>query len=283
MPSKKKKPLSTAELLKRNQKSVEEVADDDWEDAAAILAREQRAADEAAAVEAEAARQTKANGMPPLPNSRNLDGNDTKSQPRSQAPRKESQGKKAKERREKREAGERAQAAAAMRAAFDRNAKPDGLPVPSAADSARARALRERREQQRSASDAAKAAEAEKPILAEASPSDSNRQQPDETLEDWHAIDSGGFARSSVGFHPGVSCDRTGANPIVGQRYQLREEHLDVRVHPYGFDVCEMAFVQMRKQEQATFEAIAPTHFASDDCPLLRPLRPHFAYTASGL
>jgi len=120
-------------------------------------------------------------------------------------------------------------------------------------------------------------------ILREATPSETNQQFPDETLEDWHAVGDGGFARTRLGFHPGVSCDRSGKIPIVGMRFQLALIHLDPRVHPYGYDVCEEAWCEMPAAEQAQFSRIPPTHFASDESPLLQPLRRHFAYESSGL
>ena len=32
----------------------------------------------------------------------------------------------------------------------------------------------------------------------------------------------------AVGYHPGVTCDLSGQNPITGNRYKLRNENYDV-------------------------------------------------------
>ena len=110
-----------------------------------------------------------------------------------------------------------------------------------------------------------------------------DEQHPVECIEEWHAVSGGGFARTAIGYHPGVSCDRTGQLPIVGTRYQLAARHLDPRVHPFGYDVCEAALIAMPAHEQSKYERIPPPCFASDEAPLLRQLQPHFAYVASGL
>ena len=52
-----------------------------------------------------------------------------------------------------------------------------------------------------------------------------------------------------LGYHPGVTCDRTGMNPIVGNRYKLRDEN---------YDVCEAEYLKMPEDEQEQYQRIPP-------------------------
>jgi E3 ubiquitin-protein ligase TRIP12 len=55
-----------------------------------------------------------------------------------------------------------------------------------------------------------------------------------------------------LGYHPGVTCDRTDMSPIVGDRYKLDGEN---------YDVCEAEFLKMGPAEQARYTRIPPTAF----------------------
>lgn len=55
-----------------------------------------------------------------------------------------------------------------------------------------------------------------------------------------------------MGYHPGVTCDRTGMSPIVGVRYKLDGEN---------YDVCEAEFLKMDAAEQANYTRIPPPAF----------------------
>ena len=55
-----------------------------------------------------------------------------------------------------------------------------------------------------------------------------------------------------LGFHPGVSCDRSGQNPIIGNRYKLRNEN---------YDVCEAEYLLMEPSERAKYSKIEPPCF----------------------
>ena len=62
------------------------------------------------------------------------------------------------------------------------------------------------------------------------------------TPADHGAVDEGGC-------HPGVSCDKSGMNPIVGFRYHLRG---------HNYDLCDAEYQKLPPKEQACFEKIAP-------------------------
>ena len=62
------------------------------------------------------------------------------------------------------------------------------------------------------------------------------------TPADHGAVDEGGI-------HPGVSCDKSGMNPIVGFRYHLRG---------HNYDLCDAEYQKLPPKEQACFEKIAP-------------------------
>ena len=62
------------------------------------------------------------------------------------------------------------------------------------------------------------------------------------TPADHGAVDEGGI-------HPGVSCDKSGMNPIVGFRYHLRG---------HNYDLCDAEYPKLPPKEQACFEKIAP-------------------------
>lgn len=298
----KKKSLSTAELLARDRKSVEVAAEDSWEAAAALLAEEQAAANAIEEAQKAAARLEKAEqgdeSEVPQPSAADKTRKKKKGKRDDTTPvvppvaAKSAMEQKRDDIRRKVEEAQKARAAA-MRSGADPKVKTSNMAsddtmvtdnaMPSNTGS------REHLAAQRRAAAKSKAAavqlEAEKPILAEATPSVANQQQPDETFEEWDAvgISCGGFARTAIGYHPGVSCDRSGKVPIVGVRFQLKPECLDPRVHPYGYDVCEAVWERMPPEEQQTFLRIMPSHTASDEVPLLQPLKRHFAYQSSGL
>ena len=52
-----------------------------------------------------------------------------------------------------------------------------------------------------------------------------------------------------LGYHPGVTCDRTGQNPIIGNRYKLQDEN---------YDVCEAEYLKMPEEEQAQYTCVPP-------------------------
>jgi len=54
------------------------------------------------------------------------------------------------------------------------------------------------------------------------------------------------------GYHPGVTCDKTGQNPLVGMRYHLKG---------HNWDLCATEFDKLPDSEKAQFEAIEPTVF----------------------
>ena len=45
-----------------------------------------------------------------------------------------------------------------------------------------------------------------------------------------------------LGYHPGVTCDRTGQCPIIGNRFKLKNEN---------YDVCEAEYNKMSDDERA--------------------------------
>eukprot|EP00966_Prymnesium_polylepis_P165375 3823270-Prymnesium_polylepis.1 len=55
-----------------------------------------------------------------------------------------------------------------------------------------------------------------------------------------------------LGYHPGVTCDRTGQCPIIGNRYKLRNEN---------YDVCEAEYHKMSADEKARYNRIPPPCF----------------------
>ena len=139
-------------------------------------------------------------------------------------------------------------------------------------------------------STAERALRTEQPLLSEVPPHPRHVWVADETLEEWAAVGGGGFERARLGYHPGTSCDRTGAHPIVGVRYQLAPPDLLQqpeafnefrRRYPYGYDLCEEAYWEAPPAERARYVAVPPPVHASDVAPLLQPLRRHFAYSSS--
>uniref|UniRef100_A0A7S2GEM6 Uncharacterized protein n=1 Tax=Haptolina brevifila TaxID=156173 RepID=A0A7S2GEM6_9EUKA len=60
------------------------------------------------------------------------------------------------------------------------------------------------------------------------------------------------LAPQELGYHPGVTCDRSGQNPIVGNRYKLRDEN---------YDVCKAEFERMPAEEQEEYTRIPPPVF----------------------
>jgi len=56
-------------------------------------------------------------------------------------------------------------------------------------------------------------------------------------------------AKDAWGFHPGVSCDRSGMTPILGMRYKLRG---------HNYDLCEAEFSKLNEAEKANYDAIPP-------------------------
>jgi hypothetical protein len=296
-----KKKASNAELLARGKKTVEQAitADDSWEDASALLAQEQAARDAADAAEKAATKQeqtaakqeqTAVKQEPPASKQRKKK---TKGEAAATAPAPALPVKKLTPMEEKREEIRRkVEAAQKARAEETRNAFKKESAADRSAGEADVLGTREQlaseRRQARAAANGGRGRatkEEEKPILAESTPSEANAQHPDETLEEWTAVGDvrGYFERTRVGFHPGVSCDQTGKVPIIGFRFMLRREHLDATLHPYGYDVCEEAWLEMAPATQETFERIPPPNWASDDAPLLQPLKRHFAYQSSGL
>ena len=51
-----------------------------------------------------------------------------------------------------------------------------------------------------------------------------------------------------LGYHPGMTCDRSGVSPIVGIRYNLRGE---------DFDLCQAEFDKLPEVERLNYEAIS--------------------------
>jgi len=52
------------------------------------------------------------------------------------------------------------------------------------------------------------------------------------------------------GFHPGVECDRSGMNPIVGMRFHLRGQN---------YDLCQAEYEKLSAAEKVQYEAIPPS------------------------
>ena len=52
------------------------------------------------------------------------------------------------------------------------------------------------------------------------------------------------------GFHPGVECDRSGMNPIVGMRFHLRG---------HNYDLCQAEYDKLSAAEKVQYEAIPPS------------------------
>jgi len=53
------------------------------------------------------------------------------------------------------------------------------------------------------------------------------------------------------GFHPGISCDRSGKNPIVGMRFHLRGSEP-------SYDLCQAEYDKLDDAEKGLYEAIPP-------------------------
>merc|ERR1719218_448071 len=53
-------------------------------------------------------------------------------------------------------------------------------------------------------------------------------------------------AEEALGFHPGVSCDRSGMVPIVGTRFHLRG---------HNYDLCQAEFDKLPDAEKALYDA----------------------------
>ena len=51
------------------------------------------------------------------------------------------------------------------------------------------------------------------------------------------------------GFHPGVTCDKSGMSPIVGIRYHLQG---------HDYDLCESEYAKLPEEEKKRFKAILP-------------------------
>ena len=57
------------------------------------------------------------------------------------------------------------------------------------------------------------------------------------------------MGRSPLGHHPGIHCDKSGQNPIVGWRFNLRG---------HDFDLCEEEFNKLSAKEKSLYDKIAP-------------------------
>ncbi len=57
------------------------------------------------------------------------------------------------------------------------------------------------------------------------------------------------FGGGAVGFHPGVSCDRTGQCPIVGMRYHLAG---------HNYDLCQAEYDKLGENERALYTPVPP-------------------------
>ena len=55
--------------------------------------------------------------------------------------------------------------------------------------------------------------------------------------------------QESLGVHKGVTCDETGMNPIVGNRYHLIDRN---------YDLCEAGFLKLPDEEKRDYEKIPP-------------------------
>jgi hypothetical protein len=313
----KKPSLSTAELLARssqNKAQATKQQDDCWEDDAALIAAEQDckpAAPEADSAEALALREEQAEAAEALREAAFRRAENAKAA-------KEASKAAAKEAARAAKAAQEAvaEAMAAKKAAKKDAKKGKGKPAvtpqstyttsvpPSARAAADPRAAAvaaavaakaaaqggaaagtlgaEAAAQRSRNAAAAAAAAAAGPLLEEvAAPSALHAQQPDELVEEWQAAAGGGFAPQLLGTHPGVSCDATGQCPLLGVRYQLRPADTDLALHPYGYDVCGMAYARLSAAEQAKFDQIPP--------PCMAPLvyaagsREHRTYVLMGL
>jgi len=73
------------------------------------------------------------------------------------------------------------------------------------------------------------------------------------------------------GVHPGVTCDKSGMNPIVGPRFNL---------HGHNYDLCEAEFLKLSPEEQSKFVRIEPpSAFDPSKC----PWRPKFWRGGGGM
>ena len=52
-----------------------------------------------------------------------------------------------------------------------------------------------------------------------------------------------------LGYHPGITCDRSGQCPIRGNRYMLSDE---------DYDVCEAEYLKMGEEERAKYTKVPP-------------------------
>jgi hypothetical protein len=59
------------------------------------------------------------------------------------------------------------------------------------------------------------------------------------------------FQGSGQGFHPGISCDRSGMYPIVGMRFHLRGSEP-------SYDLCQAEYDKLDVAEKGQYEAIPP-------------------------
>ena len=57
-----------------------------------------------------------------------------------------------------------------------------------------------------------------------------------------------------AGYHPGIMCDRSGMDPIVGPRYSLKTEE---------YDLCEAEYGKLSESEKAEYVKIEPTEQGS--------------------
>merc|ERR1719171_904700 len=58
---------------------------------------------------------------------------------------------------------------------------------------------------------------------------------------------AGGAGKAAVATHFGVSCDKSGMNPIVGNRYHLRG---------HDYDLCQAEFDKLSANEKALYDVI---------------------------
>ena len=76
------------------------------------------------------------------------------------------------------------------------------------------------------------------------------------------------YVRIPEGLHPGVGCDRSGVQPIVGDRYTLLG---------CDYDLCEAEWRRLSAAEQRRFTKVEPRHFyrrIDEVAPPPVPLRP---------
>ena len=242
----RKKPLSTAELLARSQdkKKPSKEEPDSWENDAAAIAAEE-------AAQPTAEQQAAPLALPPKPSGIAERVAAQKKRDEAAAAAKREAAKVQSEQaavvaeamaRKKGKAKGKGKAAAATAAAP--SVQPSVRRAPDAAPPAA--------QQHRRAPPEAP------PLLSEVAPARRNVHVPEECAEEWEAASGGGFVRMRYGYHPGVSCDATGQNPLIGRRHQLLAEHCDAAAHPHGYDVCDSAFAALDAAERERFELIEP-------------------------